>query len=47
VTDARIDNLEKRPYTLFESVGALARLERRGNIESTTDDGVRRYRLEG
>lgn len=46
VTDARIENLEKRPYTLFESVGALARLERQGSIESTTDDGVRRYRLE-
>ena len=46
VTDARVENLEKRPYTLFESVGALARLERQGNIESTTDDGVRRYRLE-
>jgi glyoxylase-like metal-dependent hydrolase (beta-lactamase superfamily II) len=47
VTDARIENLEKRPYTLFESVGALARLERQGVIESTTDGGVRRYRLEG
>lgn len=46
VTEARIENLEKRPYTLFESVGALARLERQGVIESTTDGGVRRYRLE-
>lgn len=46
VTDARIENLEKRPYTIFESVGALARLERQGVIGSTTDGGVRRYRLD-
>ncbi|MEF8806513.1 MBL fold metallo-hydrolase [Natronomonas sp.] len=46
VTETRVENLEKRPYTIFESVGALARLERQGGIESTTDDGVRRYHLD-
>jgi glyoxylase-like metal-dependent hydrolase (beta-lactamase superfamily II) len=44
VTDARIENLEKRPYTVFESAGALARLERQGTIDSTIDGGLRRYR---
>ncbi|MFT4884345.1 MAG: glyoxylase-like metal-dependent hydrolase (beta-lactamase superfamily II) [Natronomonas sp.] len=45
VTEARVENLEKRRYTIFESVGALARLERQGVIESTADDGRRRYHL--
>jgi glyoxylase-like metal-dependent hydrolase (beta-lactamase superfamily II) len=45
VTETRVENLEKRPYTIFESVGALARLERQDVIESTTDDGRRRYHL--
>lgn len=44
VTDARIENLQHREYTIFESVGALARLERRGVITSNRDDGVRLYR---
>jgi glyoxylase-like metal-dependent hydrolase (beta-lactamase superfamily II) len=46
VTEARVETLENRQYTVFESVGALARLEREGIVESTTDGGVRRYRLE-
>jgi glyoxylase-like metal-dependent hydrolase (beta-lactamase superfamily II) len=45
VTTERVEKLENREYTVFESVGALARLERQGAIESTLDGDVRRYRL--
>ena len=45
VTDARIDDPRRMQFSVFESVGALARLERQGAAESTVEDGVRTYRL--
>lgn len=44
VTAERVEKLENRQYTIFESVGALARLERQGAIEATFDGDRRRYR---
>jgi glyoxylase-like metal-dependent hydrolase (beta-lactamase superfamily II) len=45
VTAERIDGLEGREYTVFESVGALERLRRDGAVEAIEADGRRRYRL--
>ena len=43
VTEARIDNPRHMEFAIFETVGALARLERHGLVESSLKDGVRRY----
>ena len=43
VTDARIDDPRRMQFSVFESLGALARLERRGEIDSRLDGDVRRY----
>lgn len=43
VTDARIDDPRRMQFSLFESIGALARLERRGAIDSRLEEGVRRF----
>jgi len=43
VTDARIDDPHRMQFSLFESVGALARLERRGAVDSHLDGDVRYY----
>lgn len=45
VTDARIDDPRRMQFSVFESIGALARLERQGVTTSTVNDGVRTYRL--
>lgn len=45
VTAERVEKLENRQYTVFESVGALARLERQGVVESAMENGKRQYRL--
>lgn len=44
VTEARIDDPRRMAFSLFESVGALARLERRGVVESSVRNGVREFR---
>lgn len=44
VTEARIDDPRRLDFSLFESLGSLARLERRGVVDSSVTDGVRRYR---
>lgn len=43
VTEERVGDLDGREYTVFESVGALARLERRGVLESASTEGGKRY----
>jgi glyoxylase-like metal-dependent hydrolase (beta-lactamase superfamily II) len=43
VTRERVADLDGREYTVFESVGALAALERQGVLRSTVDAGRRRY----
>ncbi len=45
VTRERVTEVDGREYTVFESVGALARLERQGALTSTVRDDVRRYRI--
>lgn len=45
VTEARIDDPRRMDFSLFESLGSLARLERRGVAVSSVSDGVRRYRM--
>lgn len=45
VTEERMGDLDGREYTVFESIGALARLERREVLRSRVQDGVRRYRI--
>jgi glyoxylase-like metal-dependent hydrolase (beta-lactamase superfamily II) len=45
VTDARIDDSRLMRFSLFESIGAFARLVRRGEFESTVEDGTRSYRV--
>jgi glyoxylase-like metal-dependent hydrolase (beta-lactamase superfamily II) len=45
VTRERVVEFDSREYTAFESVGALARLARRGVLRSAVADGPRRYRL--
>jgi len=42
-TSERVVDVDGRAYTVFETVGALARLERQGVLYSTVEDGVRRY----
>jgi len=44
VTRERVADLDGREYTVFESVGALARLERQGVLRSDIVDGQRQYR---
>lgn len=44
LTEARIDDPRRMNFSLFESVGSLARLERRDVAVSSVTDGVRRYR---
>jgi len=44
LTERRIDDPQRMGFSVFESVGALARLERQGVVDSTLEDGVRRYR---
>lgn len=44
VTEERVGTLDGREYTVFESVGALARLQRRGVLDAGVDEGVRRFR---
>jgi glyoxylase-like metal-dependent hydrolase (beta-lactamase superfamily II) len=43
VTEARIEDPRRMQFSLFESLGALARLERRGRVDSRLDGDVRRY----
>lgn len=43
VTEARVDDVRRREYTIFETVGALARLERQGRIDAAFDGDVREY----
>ncbi|QLD88059.1 MBL fold metallo-hydrolase [Natronomonas salina] len=43
VTDERIDDPRRMQFSVFESLGALARLERQGEIDSRLDGDVRRY----
>lgn len=45
VTEARIDDPRRMNFSVFETVGSLARLERQGVVDSTLENGVRRYRL--
>lgn len=44
VTEARVDDPRRMQFSVFESVGALSRLERRGVVESAIADEVRTYR---
>lgn len=46
VTEARIDNPRELDFSLFETMGALSRLERQGVADSELVDDVRRFRLE-
>lgn len=43
VTDARIDEGHRMQFSVFESVGALFRLQRRGVVDSHLDGALRRY----
>lgn len=43
VTDERIDDPRRMQFSLFESIGALARLERQGEIDSRLEGEVRRF----
>lgn len=49
VTDERVDEERRMGFSVFESVGALARLDRRGAIDSRLDedDGTRVYVADG
>jgi glyoxylase-like metal-dependent hydrolase (beta-lactamase superfamily II) len=44
VTAERVGTLDGREYTVFESVGALARLRRQGVLDAETEEGVHRFR---
>ncbi|MFQ3318417.1 MAG: glyoxylase-like metal-dependent hydrolase (beta-lactamase superfamily II) [Natronomonas sp.] len=44
VTETRIDDPRRMEFSVFETVGSLARLERRGETVSTAKNGVRTYR---
>lgn len=44
VTEARVDDPRRKGFTVFETVGALARLERQGRIDAAFDGDVREYR---
>lgn len=43
VTEERTDDSRRIGFEIYETVGALARLERRGEVRSSVDDGVRLY----
>lgn len=43
VTEVRTDDPRRIGFEIYETVGALARLERQGILDSSMDDGVRRY----
>lgn len=43
VTEVRTDDPRRIGFEIYETVGALARLERQGVVNSSMDDGVRRY----
>lgn len=43
VTEARVDDPRRKEFTVFETVGALARIERQGRIDAVLDGSVREY----
>lgn len=43
VTEVRTDDPRRIGFEIYETVGALARLERQGVVDSSINDGVRRY----